>query len=142
MRNKGYETLLLMRLSDFKYETVTNYREDMVSFSDNMEHNLNNNSNVYVAIHNHPNDSTFSVDDLQVLVEYNNLRAIFLCTNTCKYNAMILKNYTLSQKEIDIMRNYIKGYKQKNNGNGHISAEPLLKLFTDKRLLYVYYTNY
>lgn len=140
--HKGNETLLLMNNKTFKYTIYSENDQNSVSFNSKMLSLLMDKTNLYTAIHNHPNESSFSIDDLIQLLRHEQLILLILCTNSCKYCAGLLKSNTVDNITSDKMLKYIKQYMYKNNLTGHSSAIPLIEYFSTRKLIYVYYINY
>lgn len=140
--HKSTESLLLINCNTYRYLITTNNNPDEVSFSTKMLEKLRDtqDNNLYIAIHNHPYDNTFSLDDLTQLMRYRKLKAVMLITNTCRYSAGLLKeNLTINERKQII--DDIEQYKKEYNVDGHASALDIIQKFGVNKLKYVYYNH-
>lgn len=90
---KSTELLLLLCIETGKYKINTDFKNNKVSITNKMAYELadKNNKKHYIAFHNHPNNSSFSLDDIDMMLKYENITMIILTTNDCKYNAALYK---------------------------------------------------
>lgn len=58
-------------------------------------HNVN-----FIAIHNHPTDNNFSLQDIKTFLSKRNINLMIVVTNTCKYQAALYKTKTLNRNEL------------------------------------------
>lgn len=137
MLNKSKETLLLFNNKTFHY-LISQHCSDFenVFLSENMIDLLTNNEEItYTAIHNHPNNSNFSLADLKQLFSYSKLQMIIVITNDCKNIAAIIKtgqvDFDTSQKLVIGINNYMS----KKGVNEHYTAMKLIEYFHNKGML-------
>lgn len=106
LKLKNKEVLLLFRNTDYAFEITTSYLENKVFLTTSMEEALlEENSITYTAIHNHTNDSNLSFDDINMLLKYDKLVMIIMCTNNCKHESIIYKTMKIGKDNADIIRN-------------------------------------
>lgn len=143
IKNKYTETLLLMDYNNFKYLLTTDNNYNSVAFSDKMKAKISNqvlDNKIYIAIHNHPIDSGFSLDDLEQLLKYRKVFIVILVTNSCRYQAAMIKNMNLSDIEYINMLNRLDQYKKTNNVNGNYPAIDLIEEFCNEiKIFYIYF---
>ena len=138
--NSGKEVLLLMNNRSYTYK-ITNGTVDSVALSDKMLKWMEKSKSTFTAFHNHPDDTSFSLDDLEQLILHSKLQLLILCTNSCKYCAGLYKSRQLSQKETQAILYYIAKYKERYKVDGHRDALPLIEKLTKQGILYFYAIN-
>lgn len=141
--NNSTETLMLIENSTMKHMLSCDNDYNNVNFSEKMLTEINRNyASTFTAIHNHPNNSNFSIQDLITFIDIVTLKYIIVCTNDCK-NIGILGKARVIDGDIQArMAIYIKRYISKKGLNDHSSAVDLINYFTTKGLLYAVYKNY
>ena len=135
-----FEVLTIVDNHSFKHKTFTDKRTDMVSIPDSIKDYLENGS--YTAIHNHPSNGNFSIEDLTTFIQWVNIHYLFVCTNDCKYIAVLGKSVTINGKLQNQMLYVINEYKIKKHVDDHYSALELIEFFCTKGLLYQVRKNY
>ena len=135
--HKGKEVLLLMDNGNFKHKiNVGDY--EAVAISEEMETLMYNSNCTFTAFHNHPEESTFSLDDLEKLLYYEKIQLLVLCTNSCRYCAALYKPQNLSKRELRALSILIDKYKTKYNVDGHCSAIYFIKRLQEKEKIFYY----
>ena len=107
MKNNSKEALLVMRRDNIRDYTI--YTSDMYNKIrvPNVVHELGSQNKVkFIMIHNHPNNTVFSMTDIKTLISYLYIDCIGVITNNCKYIAFakVVNNPEYSRTE---MMNYI-----------------------------------
>jgi hypothetical protein len=144
MMNKSLETLLVMDTSNFNHKVFSSMTATDVDIPKDILKKLNNiNDNThYLMIHNHPNNSSFSICDLVTFVSRDKIDYLMVVTNDCQYVAMLgeAENITLEirQKMLQI----IYYYAQHNGLSKYDSADKLIEYFVKNKLLYQVHRNY
>jgi hypothetical protein len=141
--NKSTEALMLINNSNMKHLLTTNLDYNNVDFSYEMNRYMDDNTtNTYTAIHNHPNNSYFSIKDLKTFINYSSLAYVVVCTNSCQYIGMLGKTILINDNIKSRITSYIDKYIELNNLDEHSSAEKLIELLSEKGIVYAIYKNY
>lgn len=123
------ETLLLMHIPTHKFEMTTDYRVDSVNLTDRMRTVMIRHAGPYLSIHNHPNNSFFSVLDLTTFLSYNQMQLCFVIGNSGKVIHLIIKDEKEYRNKInEIIRDIISLLVNSNIINGHSSAKPYINI--------------
>ena len=142
-KHKSKECLLLFNTESFRHKTCTNKKDDTVELNKRMIFILNHTKKSYAVIHNHPADSSFSLMDLSVFLNYPNLIMMMVCTNSCKYCAAVLKSSTFDRKkQKEVLKKLIE-HMELSGISGHSSALEIMNRMHQRGMIsYVEYENY
>lgn len=142
--NNSTETLMLIENSTMRHILACDNDYNNVNFSDKMILELKNIDNVstFTAIHNHPNNTNFSIKDLITFIDKGKLAYIMVCTNDCKNIGILGKTNIIDANTQVKMIKYINDYMNKNGLDEHSPADKLIQFFMTKGLLYAVYKNY
>lgn len=144
MFNKSLETLLIIDSDSMKSRTFTSHLNNNVDIPDCIIEKLNNTNDKtsFIMMHNHPNNTNFSIEDLNTFVSRPKISYLLVCTNDCKHIAIIgessIINDTVRKKMLYVIEEYCK----KNGLDEHSPADKLIQFFMTKGLLYAVYKNY
>lgn len=89
LKNESKEALLIIQDKNIKkYRICTSDKYTNIKIPDDIKAIMHNGSSAFIMIHNHPNNSIFSLRDIKTLVEYDCIYYIGVITNNCKYIAL------------------------------------------------------
>lgn len=142
MLNKSLETLLILD-ENFKSKVYTSNDINNVHIPDNIIRKLDSDSSVkYIMMHNHPNNSNFSILDLYTFIQRYQICNLVVVTNDCKHISVLGMHNSVNMRTRSKMLQFIDEYCNKYNKNEHSSAERLIQYFQTKGLMYAVYRNY
>lgn len=142
MMNNSLETLLIID-EKFKSKIYTSNDINNVNIPDNILNIMNRGVNAkYIMMHNHPDNSNFSIKDLNTFIARCNIVYLVIVTNDCKHIAILGMNENVNDELRKRMISTIEKYCVKNKLDEHASATKLIEFFQSKGLLYTVYKNY
>lgn len=142
MLNRSMETLLIMD-TNFNSRVFTSKDPNNVSIPDSIINTMNNNDEVrYIMLHNHPNNSNFSIQDLKTFISRHQIVYLMVITNDCKHISILGMNNDVNFYMRSRMLKYIEEYCRARGVGKHGSAEQLIMYFEKHGLLYAVYRNY
>lgn len=135
------EVVLIMHIPTFSFRINTDFNINNVSLTNSMHNALLNNTGPFISIHNHPNNSFFSVKDLLTFLSYVNMQSCIVVGNSGKIIHIMTKRnkkktssfiYAIVEKLIRILikNNLIKE---------HSSAKIYLDILKDFGIQYKTY---
>lgn len=142
MLNNSTETLMLIENNTMKHILTCDNDYNNVTFSDTMKKSMDNMECTFTVIHNHPNNTNFSIRDLKTFIENGKLLYLIVCSNDCRHIAILGKTDIINEKNQHNMIKYINDYMNKNKLDEHSPADKLIQFFMTKGLLYAVYKNY
>lgn len=123
------ETLILMQNGTRRADYTSQYDYENVQFKLGMKKVLlDNGEETYTVLHNHPNNSNFSIQDVLTFIGYSKITQSILCTNSCQYTAILLKTNNYKSFEVNIITKIISFLISKDILDRHGSASRLIKL--------------
>lgn len=140
-KSNNMETVIAVDLDTLGWIGATDYLPMDVSLSPQMEQAFLTSGNTFVAMHNHPNNSTFSIADVMVLVHYPNLQTIFMCTNNCDFIEMLDKGDKNFKPLVKVVLSIINKLININIINRHSAAKYLIKFLVKYGFIYEKYNN-
>lgn len=142
VKAKSCETLLILHIPTYKYEMATNYDACNVNITNKMHYTMVNNRGPFVSIHNHPNNSFFSVLDLLSFLSYDTMLMCFVTGNSGKVIHVMLKdtvsyNYAIGQ----LVRGILGALVKMDIVDKYSTAKPYLKILNNLGIKYKTYYN-
>jgi hypothetical protein len=143
MMHNSSEVLMIIDNSTFNHRITTSNDMNNVTIPEYIVNIITDVSTdtTFTMIHNHPDNSGFSIMDLRTFINRDKIAYIFVCTNDCRIIAVLGKN-NINQETKFKMLNTINKYMIINNYNEHSPAIELIEFFEQKGLLYAAYKNY
>lgn len=85
LKNESKEALLIIQDKNIKkYRICTSDKYNSIKIPDDIKAVMQDGSSKFIMVHNHPNNSIFSLRDIRTLIEYDCLCYIGVITNNCK----------------------------------------------------------
>lgn len=126
-KHNNMESLIVVDIDTFAYRFNTNNLPTDVYLTPEMENAILNSGNTFIAMHNHPNNSTFSMADVLVLINYPNLQTIFMCTNDCNFIEVLDKGNRYYKFTVRVVIKILNSLVSKNIINKHSDAKYFIK---------------
>lgn len=125
------------------YLITTNNDMQNVAFSYKMKLLLCHKDNkVYTVIHNHPDNSGFSIRDLKTFISWDKLKLMIVCTNSCQIIALLYKSNNIDCDTKRKILLYIDKYMKANKITSDHSPAIGIILNLNKLLQYNEVMNY
>ncbi len=140
-KSNNMETVVAVDLDTLGWAVATDYLPMDVSLSPQMEQAFLTSGNTFIAMHNHPNNATFSIADVMVLVHYPNLQTIFMCTNNCDFIEMLDKGNKNFKPLVKVVLSIVTKLINKNIINRHGDAKHLISFLVKSGFIYEKYNN-
>lgn len=142
-RHNSTEVLMIVDKTNFSDMTTSKNDVGSVNLSPKMINILANSNHNFIALHNHPSNSNFSIQDIWTFINKGSITELFVITNSCKYIAAIKKNYDVLDNRIkDNLIEFIIKYISKNKLKMKSNALDLIQELVNKNFIYIEFKNY
>lgn len=134
------EVVLIMHVPTLKIDMNTDYDIANVSLNSNMHNALLNYKGPFISVHNHPNNSFFSVKDLITFLSYASMQSCFVVGNSGNVIHVMVKDVQKSNYKLHILiERIIRKLTNISIIQAHSSARPYLELLTGLGINYKTY---
>lgn len=141
-KNGGAESVALLNNQTFNYDVCSQGSFTNVEFNTDMINELlNNKSNTFTTIHNHPNGGTFSIMDINQFLIYDKITCMIVIENNCSRSYAIFKTDKIHSRIIfDIIKKLTNIVS--NSDKSHNNADNIINNLVKLGIIYKVYINY